>query len=79
MFHTEDEGEKGRLFKELEACVRKVNPEGKVFCQKACANLYYELLGDWKDWKEVTKIKNPDIRQTLIERIKKLLYWEKES
>lgn len=77
MFHTEDEGEKGRLFKELEACVRKVNPEGKVFCQKACANLYCELLGDWKEWKEVTKIKNPDIRSALLERIKKLLYWEK--
>jgi len=77
MFHTEDEGEKDRLFKELEACVGKVNPDAKVFCQKACANLYDELLGDWKDWKEVTKIKHPNIRPTLIERIKKLLYWEK--
>jgi hypothetical protein len=57
--------------------VGKVNPDAKVFCQKACANLYDELLGDWKEWKEVTKIKHPNIRPTLIERIKKLLYWEK--
>lgn len=77
MFHTEDEEEKERLLKELDACVRKVNPEGKVFCQKACANLYHELLGDWRDWKEVTRIKNPEIRPSLIERIKRLLYWEK--
>jgi len=77
MFHTEDEEEKERLLKELEVCVRKINPEGKVFCQKACANLYYELLGDWRDWKEVTPIKNPRVRTTLIEKIKKLLYWEK--
>ncbi len=77
MFHTEDEGEKDRLQKELEACVRRVNPEGKVFCQKACANLFYELLGDWREWKERTKIKNPDIRPALIERIRKLLYWGK--
>jgi len=79
MFHTENEGEKERLFKELQDCVKKVNSNGKVFCQKACANLYHDLLGDWKEWREVTRIKNPDVRSVLIERIKKLLYWEKEG
>ena len=77
MFHTEDEGERDRLFKELQTCVQKVNPDSKVFYQRACANLYHDLLGDWRDWKEVTKIRNLDIRQNLLERIKKLLYWEK--
>ncbi len=77
MFHTENEEEKDRLFNELQECVKKVNSDSKVFCQKACANLYHDLLGDWREWKEVTKIKNPDIRSSLIERIKKLLYWEK--
>lgn len=79
MFHTEDEKEKDRLLRELKTCVQEVNPESKVFCQKACANLYYELLGDWKEWKEVTRIKAPEIRYALIERIKRLLYWEKEK
>jgi hypothetical protein len=79
MFHTENEGEKDRLFQELRDCAKRVDPNAKVFCQKACANLYHDLLGDWKEWKEVTKIKNPDIRSALIERIKKLLYWEKEG
>lgn len=77
MFHTEDDREKDRLLDELNACVQKVNPGGKVFCQKACANLYDELLGDWREWKETTPIQNPAIRPALIERIKKLLYWEK--
>jgi hypothetical protein len=77
MFHIEDKGEKDRLFQELQACVKKVNSDAKVFCQKACANLYHDLLGDWKDWKEVTRIKNPNVRPILLERIKKLLYWEK--
>jgi hypothetical protein len=77
MFHIEDEGERDRLFKELQTCVQKVNHDSKVFYQRACANLYHDLLGDWRDWKEVTKIKNPDIRPALLERIKKLLYWEK--
>jgi hypothetical protein len=79
MFHTDHEREKDRLLRELHACVQKVNPRSKVFCQKACANLYYELLGDWKEWREVTKVKNSEVREALIERIKKLLYWEKEG
>ncbi len=77
MFHTENEEEKDRLFNELQECAKKVNSGSKVFCQKACANLYHDLLGDWREWKEVTKIKNPNVRSPLIERIKKLLYWEK--
>ena len=79
IFHTEDERERDRLFEELQACVQKVGPHSKVFYQRACANLYHDLLGDWKDWREVTKVKNPDFRPILIERIKKLLYWAKEG
>jgi hypothetical protein len=79
MFHIENEGERDRILKELRACVQKVNPTAKVFYQRACANLYYDLLGDWKEWGEVTRIKNPDVRPMLSERIKKLLYWEKEK
>jgi hypothetical protein len=77
MFHTEDERERDRLFRELQVCVQRVNPKAKVFYQRACTNLYYDLLGDWRNWKEVTRIKNPDVRPVLLERIKKLLYWEK--
>ena len=77
MFHIEEEGERDRILKELQTCVQKVNPNAKVFYQRACTNLYYDLLGDWKEWKEVTRIKNPDVRPMLLERIKNLLYWEK--
>lgn len=77
MFHIEEEGERDRILKELQACAQKVNPDAKVFYQRACVNLYYDLLGDWKDWKEVTRIKNPGMRPMLLERIQKLLYWEK--
>jgi hypothetical protein len=79
MFHTEEEGERDRILRGLQTCVQKVNPDSNVFYQRACANLYHDLLGDWKEWKEVTKIKNANIRSALIERIKKLLYWEKEG
>ena len=79
MFHIEDEEERDRILEELQTCVKKVNPNSRVFYQRACANLYYDLLGSWKDWKEVTEIKNPNVREALLERIKKLLYWEKEG
>jgi hypothetical protein len=78
MFHTEDEGERDRLFRELETCSRKVNPHARVFYQKACANLYYDLLGDWKEWKEVTRVQNAEVRPILLDRVRKLLYWTKE-
>ncbi|NWG01617.1 MAG: hypothetical protein HXY44_02020 [Syntrophaceae bacterium] len=79
MFHIEDEDERDRILKELRACVQKVNPNAHVFYQRACTNLYYDLLGDWREWQEVTPVKNRDIRPILLERIKKLLYWEKGS
>jgi hypothetical protein len=77
MFHTENEKERDRLFEELQSCVREVNPRARVFYQRACTNLYDDLLGDWENWKETTPIKNPSFRPIVMERIKKLLYWEK--
>ncbi len=79
MFHIEEEEERDRILKELRLCAQKVNPSSKVFYQRACANLYYELLGDWKEWKQVTPIKNPEVKPILLERIKKLLYWEPKA
>jgi hypothetical protein len=79
MFHTEGEGERDRLLQELRVCVQGLNPKAKVFYQRACTNLYHDLLGDWKDWRAITRIKNPDVRPILLERIRKLLYWAKET
>jgi len=79
IFHIEDEEERDRILKELQRCAQKVNPGSKVFYQRACTNLYHDLLGDWKEWKEVTKIKNPDVRSALLERMKKMLYWEEDG
>lgn len=79
MFHTEDEKDRDRLLGELKICAQSVNPSSKVFYQRACANLFHELLGDWRDWSKVTRIKRPELRPILLERIRRLLYWEKET
>jgi len=39
----------------------------------------FRALKDWRDWGEVTKVKNSDIWPILLEKIKKLLYWDKGS
>lgn len=77
IFHTENEEDRDRLFEELKECVKSVNSSSRVFYQRGCTNLFHELLGDWKKWGKVTPIKKPELRQILLERIKRLLYWEK--
>jgi hypothetical protein len=77
MFHTEDEKERDRLYEELRASVREANLQAKIFYQRACTHLYYDLLGDWRGWKEITPIQNLSFRPIVIERIRRLLYWEK--
>ena len=56
----------------------RVNPEAKVSFHRACAELYHELLGDWKEWKETETIKRPEMVKPIIERIRNVLFWEKE-
>ena len=37
----------------------------------------WKSVGDWKTWEKVTRVKHPEIRPRLLERIRRLLYWEK--
>jgi hypothetical protein len=75
MFHTERKKEGIGFPRNFN--LSEVNPRAKVFYQRACTNLYYDILGDWRNWKEATPIKNPSFRPIVMERIKRLLYWEK--
>ena len=70
-----NEEERETIRSELEQYARQVNPKCKVFCSRACANLYGELFGDWSNWSEVTRIKNAENREKIIKRIKKALYY----
>jgi hypothetical protein len=73
------ERERDRLDRELRECVRKVNPRADVFFHRGCAELYHEILGDWRYWKPTEVIKKPEVIPSLINRIRKMLYWEKEQ
>lgn len=74
---TEDD--RDRLIREVEECVKRVNPQGTVFFHRGCAELYHEILGDWRYWKRRETIKRPAEIPALIDRIRKMLYWEKKD
>ena len=77
VFHAESISEKERIREALEKCLPRVSNVLDVQVSRACSVLYGELLGDWRDWRPITKIKYPENVERVLERIKKVLYWAK--
>jgi hypothetical protein len=75
VFHAEDEAARDQVRERLETCVPEVNKNGEVQVSRACAVLYGEILGDWREWRPVTVLKYPERVDALIERIRKTLFW----
>ena len=78
VFSAESEAERDHLYERLKVCASQTYPESIVSYHRACAELYHELLGDWKKWREIETIKDPAIVMTIMQRIRRMLYWEKE-
>jgi len=74
IFNAEGEAERDRLMEEVEKCIAEKKLRSKVFYQRACANLYYPLLGPWQNWQKIEPILHPQRSPQIMERIKKLLY-----
>jgi hypothetical protein len=75
VFHAEEETARDRIRERLEACLRAMNREGDVQVSRACAVLYSDILGDWRDWQPVTPLKHPEKVSGLIQRIRETLFW----
>jgi hypothetical protein len=75
VFHTEEESARDQVRERLEACVPEVNKNGRVEVSRACAVLYNDILGDWREWQPVTPLKHPEKADASIQRIKKALFW----
>jgi hypothetical protein len=75
VFHAEDEATRDKVRRRVEVCIQEVNEEAEIFVSRACAVLYEEILGDWRDWQPVTPIRHPERRGPLLERIRKVLFW----
>jgi hypothetical protein len=75
VFHTEDEIARDQVRERLEACVPEVDKNGRVEVSRACAVLYADILGDWREWQSVTPLRHPEKVESLIQRIKRALFW----
>jgi hypothetical protein len=79
VFNAESEAERDRLFEKVKACALTVRPGSPVSYHRGCAELYHELLGDWREWRERESVKDPGVADVVLERIKKMLFWEKKE
>lgn len=74
-FHTDKRSNRNLICLRLKLIVKNMNLQSRVFISRACANIYAELLGDWKSWKKVSPIKNPAKIPYLIDKINRMLYY----
>lgn len=75
VFHTEEQAAADELKRRVEACLPAVDKDGEIRISRACAVLYEEILGDWREWRPVTPVKHPERTGMLLERIRKTLFW----
>lgn len=75
VFHTEEEKARDLIRERLEACLPEMNRSGRVEVSRACAVLYADILGDWREWQRITRIKHPEKVEALLQRIRKALFW----
>lgn len=78
VFHADTDEEKDILLAELKECSKHINPDARVTCTRGCSSLFEIILGDSSDWEETTPIKYPERVPSLIEKIRKLLYYSKD-
>lgn len=79
VFSAPDEEERERLHEEVSICSRRVSPEAQVFLHRGCAELYHELFGDSKRWRQIETIERPEAINDTLARIRKVLFWDKKE
>jgi hypothetical protein len=79
VFSAANEQERDTLFEAVAICSRRVSPGAHVSFHRGCAELYHELFGDWRRWKQTETIKNPEVVKEILARIRKMLFWDKQE
>lgn len=67
-----------KLFKIVQDCSQRINPRAAISYHRGCVELYHELFGDWRTWKKAAVVQRPEAIQPIIQRIRKVLFWEKD-
>jgi hypothetical protein len=79
VINANSEEEKDRLSEELKTCAERINLKASVTSHRGCAELYHEIFGDWRKWKETSSVKNPAAVDKVLKRIRQVLYWEEKE
>lgn len=79
VFNVSGESQRIKLSEMLQVCSKRVNPRATITYHRGCAELYHELFGDWKLWEKTSLVKKPEAIQPIIQRIRKVLFWDKET
>jgi hypothetical protein len=76
VFNVSGEKQRKKLYEVLQDCSTRVNPRADVTYHRGCVELYHELFGDWRIWRDKETVKKPEAVPGLIDRIRKVLFWE---
>jgi hypothetical protein len=77
VFNVSGESQREKLYEILKDCLTRVNPRAEITYHRGCVELYHELFGDWRTWCDREIIKKPEAVPALIDRIRKVLFWDK--
>jgi hypothetical protein len=79
VFNVSGEGQRKKLYKILRDCSKSINPHAEITYHRGCVELYHELFGDWRKWEKAAVVQKPEAIQPIIQRIRKVLFWDKAT
>jgi hypothetical protein len=79
VFNVSGESQRKKLYEILQDCSKRINPRAEITYHRGCVELYHELFGDWRTWKKTTVVQKPEAIQPIIQRIRKVLFWDKAT
>ena len=79
VFNTSGEAQRKKLYEILQDCCKRVYPRAEVTYHRGCVELYHELFGDWRTWEKNAIVQKPKAIQPIIQRIRKVLFWDKAT
>ena len=66
VFHADNEPERDRIQEALKVCLKEMGLDTTILISRACAVLYEDILGDWREWRPTTPIRYPEKVDPLV-------------
>jgi hypothetical protein len=79
VFNVSGESQRIKLYEILQNCATSINSRAEITYHRGCVELYHELFGDWRTWEKTVVVQKPEAIQPIIQRIRKVLFWDKAT